>query len=339
MKSRSEDYLYRIRQFFLVHDSATTAEISKHLTISFPTATKLLENMEKQGEVSLGGLDESNGGRRAKRYRYNPHFKQGLSVYVEKDELGFIVFNSFGEVLEEGMVADSLGKGNVTPLLQLVSGLLDRFPRISAVSLGVPVSVNGQGDILYAPHYEDLYGLNLKALIEEKFGTPTTVENDMNAAVLGYSYNDSYVEPSSSTFIYLYFGHNGPGAGLLVNGELVRGKSHFTGEISFVPQVHGKSFGQSLSQEQISPGSLQGHGADAVGQLIAAFTAIINPHSVIFSDQEIDGSDITTILQRSRTFIPESHLPELVISNWSKDYLRGLQRLCIELLLDQTSLT
>ena len=43
--------------------------------------------MEKQGEVSLGGLDESNGGRRAKRYRYNPHFKQGLSVYYLDDSL------------------------------------------------------------------------------------------------------------------------------------------------------------------------------------------------------------------------------------------------------------
>ncbi|MDW4525407.1 ROK family protein [Rossellomorea marisflavi] len=339
MKSRFEDYLYSIRQFFLVHDSATTAEISKHLTISFPTATKLLENMEKQGEVALEGLDESSGGRRAKRYRYNPHFKQGLSVYVEKNELGFTVFNSFGEVLEEGTVAASLGQGDVTPLIQLVSGLLNRFPRISALSVGVPASVNEIGEIIHAPQYEGLLGLNLREIIEAEFGTPTTIENDMNAAVLGYCYSDSYVEPSSSTFIYLYFGHNGPGAGLLVNGELVRGKSHFTGEISFVPQSHGKNFGQSLPHEQVSPGSLQGQGTDAVAQLVATFTSIINPHSVIFSDQEINSSDIANILQRSCTYIPETHLPDLVISNWSKDYLRGLQRLCIELLLDQTSTT
>ena len=41
--------------------------------------------MAQEGEVTLLGLDESSGGRRANRYAFNPDYMLGLAVYYEKE--------------------------------------------------------------------------------------------------------------------------------------------------------------------------------------------------------------------------------------------------------------
>ena len=40
--------------------------------------------MKQDGEVTLAGLDDSSGGRRAKRYAYNPEYMLGLAIFLEK---------------------------------------------------------------------------------------------------------------------------------------------------------------------------------------------------------------------------------------------------------------
>ena len=40
--------------------------------------------MKQDGEVTLVGLDDSSGGRRAKRYAYNPEYMLGVAIFLEK---------------------------------------------------------------------------------------------------------------------------------------------------------------------------------------------------------------------------------------------------------------
>ena len=62
-------------------------ESSNKVGISFPTISKFLDQMESHGETTLGGLDKSSGGRKAKRYRYNPNYMLGLAIFLEKKKL------------------------------------------------------------------------------------------------------------------------------------------------------------------------------------------------------------------------------------------------------------
>ena len=91
-----------IRKSLLELGSATKVELSEKLGISFPTISKFLAQMEKDGEIYSVGLDDSSGGRRAKRYAFNPEHMLGLAIFLEKNETDYTVFNCVGEVKEQG---------------------------------------------------------------------------------------------------------------------------------------------------------------------------------------------------------------------------------------------
>ncbi|WP_059041444.1 ROK family transcriptional regulator [Paenibacillus rubinfantis] len=321
-----------IRSTLLALGSATKAELSAKLGVSFPTVSKFLAEMKDTGEIAVVGMDNSSGGRRAERYEYNPEYMLGLAVFLERTESNYIVYNCRGEVKDEGRGPCLLTDAGDS-LAELIEECIRRFPQIRSLAIGVPGAVN-QGRIIHIPDYEALQHFDLKGALERRFGLPTAVENDMNAAVMGYSRSlDSSDNPS---LVYLYFGQNGPGAGILINGDVVRGNTFFSGEVSYVPQYEERNFGQAL---QTRPPKGPGYarvgeaGADAVSRLIAACTAIINPHTVVFCHDEVSVSLLNDIKAKSAQYVPAEHLPRLMMSDWRRDYLNGLTHLGLTLMI------
>ncbi len=314
----------------LASGSATKVELSEKLGISFPTISKFITQMEKAGELLTVGLDESSGGRRAQRYAYNPDYKLVAALFLEKTETQYTIYNALGEVREKGSTCGFL-LDDIATLAQHVEALIERHPRISSLAFGVPGSVN-EGRIIHIPGYEKFQNFDLKSFCENQFSLPVVVENDMNAAVLGYY--DKLDTRENLSLIYLYFGQNGPGAGLLVNGHLVRGKTSFSGEVSFVPLYDGRNFQQAITD---AGGKLivmhESVGVDAVSRLVATFSAILNPHAVIFCRDEVSDDLLDAIAARSASYMVKEHLPKLTASDWREDYLHGLKRLGLNLII------
>ncbi|MGG1679021.1 ROK family protein [Neobacillus sp. NRS-1170] len=320
-----------IRTSLLELGSSTKVELSDKLGISFPTISKFLSQMEKEGELISVGLDDSSGGRRAKRYTYNPEYMLGLAIFLERTETNYIVFNCLGEVKDSGKTSSTLIDDDLKLLTKCVKELIEKYPKINSVAIGVPGSVEN-GRIIYIPGYEHLQNFDLQEYLENRFSIPVVIENDMNAAVLGY--HDSNAKKNKS-LIYLYSGQNGPGAGIMVNGVVVRGSTNFSGEVTFVPQYDDRNFGQALENGNGTKKAFisEEYEIDAISRLIASFTAIINPHTIIFCNDEVNQSIIDHIAERSSRYIPAEHLPELIMSDWKLDYLFGLQRLGLDLMI------
>lgn len=78
------EIIRNIRTALLEFGRATKAELSQRLQYSFPTISKFLMQMEETGEVTIIGLDESSGGRRAIRYAYNPNYRLGMAIFWKK---------------------------------------------------------------------------------------------------------------------------------------------------------------------------------------------------------------------------------------------------------------
>lgn len=318
-----------IRQFLLANGSATKVELSDKLGISFPTISKFTAQMEKDGELLSAGLDDSSGGRRAKRYTYNPEYTLGLAIFLERTETNYIVFNCLGEEKAVGKISSALKDDNVKLLIEYVELLITQYPKISSISIGVPGSVDN-GRIIYIPEYEYLHNFDLKGCLEHYFSIPVVIENDMNAAVLGYQ--NQQEKKTNISLVYLYSGQNGPGAGIIVNGKIVRGSSHFAGEVSFVPQYNNRNFGEVFKKGKSFISKEEE--LDATSRLIASFSAIINPDVIIFCDDEVSPMTINQLKKQSAKYIPPEHLPEFRVSDWKKDYLYGLQRLSLDLMIN-----
>ncbi|WP_243299977.1 ROK family transcriptional regulator [Bacillus litorisediminis] len=323
-----------IRKSLLEFGSATKVELSDKLEISFPTISKFLTQMEKDGEVISVGLDESSGGRRAKRYMYNPEYMLGLAIFLERTETNYAIFNCVGEVKEQGKVPSVLVEDGLHLLTTSIEKLITAYPKISSIAIGVPGSVDN-GRIFYIPGYEQFQNFDLKGFYEDYFSIPVVVENDMNAAVLGFHHNRRIQDNQS--LVYLYSGQNGPGAGFMINGDVVRGSTFFAGEVSFVPQYNDRNFRQAL-ENGTGPKEVpisQDYQIDAISRLVASFTAIINPHTIIFCNDEVEEAIVEKIALASSKYIPSEHLPDLTISDWKQDYLYGLQSLGLDLMLNQ----
>jgi hypothetical protein len=335
-KTLRTEILRNIRKSLLEVESATKVELSDKLGISFPTISKFLAQMEKEGELILVGLDDSSGGRRAKRYTYNPEYMLGLAIFLERTEINYIVFNCLGEVKDAGNTSNFLVDDGLTSITECIEEIVEKYPKINSIAIGVPGSVDN-GRIFYIPGYEPLQNFDLKGFLENRFSIPVVIENDMNAAVLGY-YDSKGIKKNNS-LIYLYSGQNGPGAGIMVNGVVVRGSTNFSGEVSFVPQYDDRNFGQALENGNRSKKAIisEENEIDAISRLVASFAAIINPHAIIFCDDEVSQFIIDQIVERSSKYIPSEHLPELLMSDWKQDYLFGLQSLGLDLMITDMS--
>lgn len=322
-----------IRSALLTHGDATKVELSGMLGVSFPTISKFISQMEQDGEVTLVGMDESSGGRRAQRYAYNPEFMLGLAIFLERKETNYLVYNSFGEVKEQGETNSMLDQ-DIDQLCQFIEKILEEHHAIRSISIGVPGVVD-QGILVQIPGYMKYYKVNLQSIIEERFAIPTVIENDMNAAVLGY-YSKMKTDENPS-LVYLYLGQHGPGSGILINGDVVRGSTFFSGEIASIPQYDHLNFQQALWQANKDEGgkAIQSEQAvDAISRLVATLSSIINPHSVIFAEDEFSEEMLLPIAKQTLAYIPSEHLPRLTRSNWKRDYLNGLQSLGLKIMID-----
>lgn len=84
--------------------------------------------------------------------------------------------------------------------------------------------------MLFAPEF-NWRNLPLKQLLEERFGFPVQVDNDVNLAALGERWKGAAKGQDNVVLISV---GNGIGAGIVLNGELFRGASFSAGEIGYL---------------------------------------------------------------------------------------------------------
>lgn len=319
-----------VRRQLVLGGHSTIAAIAEATRLSFPTVKKQVEQLMEAGEVFEHGFEVSRGGRPAKRYVYNERFTHGLTIYVEKTVVRYRLIDSIGTTLDDGtqMILDG---DHLRALGEVLDRQVNRTPDVSAISIGVAAAV-ADGTIIFAPDYPTFAHLDLRRWVESRTDRPTVIENDMNAAVYGYGHTHELADDQS--IVYIYLGKNGPGAGILINGRLIRGKTGFSGEISFLPLYDDATFHDRMAGERSAPTPMSDAAIDALGRLVATFTATLNPHAIIFSDVDLVDPEVERIRYACQRHIPAAHIPDLLIGTWEEDYFAGLARRGVGLMLE-----
>jgi hypothetical protein len=280
------------------------------------TVGTVLGALAQSGEAIEAELLSPQGGRPARRYRFNENRAQALALFPHeeggRDILHLRVANLFGECIHaEDSEIDSLSVDSFEPF---IDGAISEYPAIGALGLGLP-GVESEGKVV-CNDYPALVGSSLSGRFGDRYGLPVVVENDVNAAALGYCRREGVSAGAAMAYLYFPKKHP-PGMGICVGGGLYRGKSGYAGEVGSIPLgIDWGAPGLYASPEARSR---------AIGLVLAAVAALLNPGIAILHGEFLEEADIGAIEAECARWVPHNALPSIGISrDFSLDYQNGL---------------
>lgn len=134
------------------------------------------------------------------------------------------------EVFEEH---ESFGKQGAEKLMQRLLGIVSNFEGVEKIGISTAGQVNHlDGSIIYAndniPGYT---GMQVKSIVQKRFGVPVKLENDVNAAALGEKYFGA--GKKYPDYLCLTYG-TGIGGSIIINSEVYRGNNGSAGEFGHI---------------------------------------------------------------------------------------------------------
>jgi predicted NBD/HSP70 family sugar kinase len=212
------------------------AEIARRSGISKPTVSLALQSLLDAGLV-----------REAERGPDGPGY--GAVYFEAVTEAALVVGLDLGARFVRGAVCDLGGAIRARQDVELASadavGATDAIARLRAslfqapaldpslvdsVIVGVPGVVAADGTLQVTENVAGLEGRRFGDEIQAALDLPVTLENDINLAALGEQWQG--VARGVADFVFLSVG-TGLGAGLVLGGELHRGRNGAAGEIDF----------------------------------------------------------------------------------------------------------
>ncbi|MFG1495169.1 ROK family protein [Saccharospirillum sp. HFRX-1] len=302
---------------------ATVRELAGQTGLSTVTVGSVLKAQLEQGQVFEDEPLASSGGRPSRRYCFNERHQLVLIAFSREvegeDALCVRILDLYGQ----SVAAFDHPLLSPTPeaLEQIIAEHLADYPAVAAIGFGLP-GVEYEGAIVTLD-YAAFIGVPLVARFEQRFGLPVLFENDVNAAVLGRG----QLADAPPSEVYLYFPRKyGPGAGIRIDGELVKGRNHFAGELNLLPL--------DISWEALADAADDAF-VEATAKVVLCLTAILNPDSMVLYREDFSAAGLAQIEQKCRARLPQNITPQLSLSkDFSADYQTGLATLTLNLVLN-----
>lgn len=209
-----------------------------------------------KGWVYTQKQTEGDTGKEIDLYKINPDCAAILVVDLGGTKLRVGITNLAGEALTEQTEPTNPkgGKEVVEQIGAIANHLFTQTPNITVklAVIGVPgVPVPSAGRVRMVPNIEGLDKINLVDELKKLLGCPVILENDVNLAAMGEYWlrkrnNEKHI---CDNFVFIAIG-TGIGAGVIIDGRLVRGANGEAGEIGYLP-VRVKNSQKGALQERI----------------------------------------------------------------------------------------
>lgn len=300
----------------------TKAALAEATGLSIPTCANILADLMRTGEAVA--LDErvSQGGRPARVYALNPSHSMSAAIVVGSDGEGeycrYAVVDSLGRAATRKRVSKKIDAGAIAALL---ADLRRAFPALKSAAVAIPgVFLGGRVGICDIAALE---GVALEEMLRKRCAIEIAVENDMNLAAMGYYRKRSDLRESGIAYLVFPSGHC-PGGGIITGGRLVRGKSAFAGEVSFIPPASGgKRRGQAKGRRLLA----------LIAAISTSVIAVVNPEIVVLTGDLVAAGTGEAVRELCGQTIPEEHLPEFVAQpDYSGDLMAGTMDMAMGLI-------
>ena len=247
----------KVLQLIRAAGPLSRADIARGLQLSRPTASRIVDELMLEGMIETVGKSQPTGGRLGDLYTFRLDAGVVLGLQLGTQDARAALATLSGEILCQTARPLALEKRrSVLPQLRgLIAQTLDSSQHepktVLAAGLAVPGVVNvSTGMVQSAPSvFPGLSDRPLMHELEQHLGVPVVMDNDVNFAALGEQHSGCAHGIRDIVFIFV---GPGIGAGLILNGELLRGSSGAAGEIG-----HMVIDRESLYREHASFGSLE----------------------------------------------------------------------------------
>lgn len=290
------------------YNSLTKSNIASKTKLSFPAVSSILDTMLEDKQI-ICVSKSSSGGRPAQYFSLNPMYYYTLCVYLEKHILHFQLYDYTKNVITNKEVLVS--KDDLKTMVYECNQYIKKYPLITNICFGLPGIIENDV-ILSMSDYFSLKGIRL----QDYFSKDITVyvENDVNTIALGYY--QRYLINTPCSYVHILVGDNGPGVGLIMYNQLVKGDFNYAGEIENI----------TLENETIKHFACSKTGiSKALQHICWIYSTVINPTYIGISGRTVTKETIEKI---TLSFLPTNKRPTLLYINDIEDiYFNGLLNL------------
>lgn len=220
------------------HGPVSNADIVKFTGLTSVTATNFTKELVHKGLVTEEGPADSNGGRRALLYRFNPERNYIVSVTVSICRLVVGVLDLDLNVVTKRESPYDFNRNTVEQGIQFmideVTKAVAEFDPsvIAGIGISVPGPVGFERGLIYElTNIPKWRNIALKEVLEKSFQFPVLVDKDANCNAAFFKWIDAGI--SQKNLVCLSTAE-GMGSGVILNGIVLRGSHGVAGEVGHI---------------------------------------------------------------------------------------------------------
>ncbi len=217
------------------------AEVARILGLNPATVSGNVRQLEEEGLIKCLGDGESSGGRKPILIGLSENSFNCIGVDVQKEKVISAVVNLEGTIINTVSLplVEAIEKDTV---LSVIIESIDKAIRESGLSddrfFGIGVGMHGivdstAGVSIYAPAF-NWHNVPIADKISKKFNLPVTIDNDARAKALGEKWFG--IAKGIDDYVFVHVG-TGIGSGIVLNGELYKGRGQAAGEVGHIKVV------------------------------------------------------------------------------------------------------
>lgn len=234
--SKSAMIKKRIITHYIYNGCSTIPDLSKDLTLSVPTVTKLIGEMCDEGYIDDYGKLETNSGRHPNLYGLNPESGYFIGVDVNKFDIKIGLINVKGDMVELKTNTPYKFENSIEGMNELCKLVLNFIRKLTInkekilnININLSGRVNPESGYSFSQfNFEER---PLADVLSEKLGYKVTVDNDTRAMTYGEYMQGCVKGEKNIIFVNISWGI---GIGIIINGKIYTGKSGFSGEFGHI---------------------------------------------------------------------------------------------------------
>ena len=225
-------------------------QLSRQLSVSPSTIGIHVDRLLANGYLREAAKEETQSGRPPKRLELNPEAGQFIGVDLDAREIHSVSVD-FSQRLLRDQTESIRASDGIDEVLQRLKQVIRSVHDPSRMLLGIGLAMPGtiDPDNGLGLHYQFIRGWNDVPLIDQirdEFDVPVALENNVRTMALAERWFGQARRVDNAICVGI---RSGIGSGVIINGELHRGKSGFAGEIGGWPIVSG---GDATTLEEVA---------------------------------------------------------------------------------------